>query len=38
MYNEFNDVSVDLKLMLGSILWEYLHPLLIEEPPYLVES
>jgi hypothetical protein len=31
-------LSVDLRIMVGSILWEYLLPLLINEPsPFMME-
>jgi hypothetical protein len=35
---EHPNLSVDLRIMVGSILWEYLLPLLVNEPsPFMME-
>jgi len=30
-YFDFPDLNEDLRLMVGSLIWEYLHPLLTSE-------
>lgn len=37
LYSEFENLSEDTKLMVGSIIWEYLYPLLINDS-YLMEE
>lgn len=35
-YFEYNDLNEDLKLMVGSILWEYMIPMMHD--PYILED